>query len=256
MKRFLLRFLPLKLALSLALCAHFALAAEIPDGGIPLPGQLSYTGAGLSVGLSFGMTDPVASEQDDYLFAWNGALEYFYGEHFSGGFSIWIYGGDMDSDHLIIYNRYRLHGRFHFMLFKNFSVFAAPLFWFENTDIEQIHEDINDGEEYTGDSLYVRDDDDPPDQSGISAGLEVGFGWRLPYNFGLFAETVYEHSFSTSPLISYSAGFGYDIRAISKFLYENFWGAWVTLEFSRRRYLDDSWTHWGTHFLLGLNVVF
>lgn len=256
MKSFLLKFLPLKLAILLALCAPFALAAEIPDGGVPLPGQLSYTGAGFSVGLSFGMIDPVASDQNDLLFAWNAALEYFYTEHFSGGFSIWIYGGDMDSDYLIIYNRYRLHGRFHFMLFKNFSVFAAPLFWFENTDIEKIHEDINDGEEYTGDLLYVRDEDSAPDQSGVSAGLELGFGWRLPYNFGLFGECVYEHSFSTSPLGSFALGLGYDIRAVSTFLKDNFWGAWVTFEVSRRRYLDDSWTHWGTHFLLGLNIVF
>lgn len=256
MKSFLLNLPPLRLALLLALLAPFAQAAEVPKGGVPLPGQLSYTGVGLSVGLSFGMTDPVASEQDDYLFAWNGALEYFYTKYFSGGFSIWIYGGDMDSDHLVIYNRYRLHGRFHFMPFKNFSVFAAPLFWFETTDIEEIHEDIKDGEVYEGDSLYLRSEDSPPDQSGASAGLEVGFGWRLPYNFGLFGGSAYEHSFSTSPLISYSLGFGYDIRALSKSLQEDFWGMWVTLEFSRRRYLDDSWTHWGTHFLLGLNVVF
>mgnify|MGYP003507709056 FL=1 len=62
----------------LLICASlsFAKTSVSQMESIPLPGQLSYVGKGISLGLGLGTIHPLSGE-DDVLAAWNGVFEYF-----------------------------------------------------------------------------------------------------------------------------------------------------------------------------------
>lgn len=225
------------------------------DGGIALPRLLSYTGKGLSVGLGLGYIYPLGGEKEA-LAAWKGAGEYYYARNFSAGLELLIYGGDVDSETMILYSRYRLHGRFHLNPTKWLDLFLAPLVWLEMTDIDDIRQEIRLDEE-NGDTLVVHNSsvyDDAPEQNGFAVGSEIGFGIHLPFNFGLFGESVYEYSFAGENVFSFSAGVGYDIRAVSPFLRRNVFATWVVLEFTWRRYVGEKWDNTGKFAFLGLQI--
>ena len=91
----------------------FAFSAESADSvsDIPLPKQSAYTGKGFTVGLGMGVFD--ASEKCDCVGIWQGQADYFYTPWFSGGVEVRFFGGEMDSRTSVLYQRYRLSGKFH-----------------------------------------------------------------------------------------------------------------------------------------------
>jgi hypothetical protein len=247
----------------LLICASlsFAKTSVSQMESIPLPGQLSYVGKGISLGLGLGTIHPLSGE-DDVLAAWNGVFEYFYGTHFSAGGNVWIYGGNIDSHTMILFARYRVHGRIHCKPHDKFSFYIAPLLWFENTDIESIHDDIVHEED--GESEWVEKKpassvtgvyENAPEQNGFALGGELGFGWKFIGNLGLTGNVTFEKSFSTSVLVNSSFGFAYDIREHFSFLQENFNAVWLSFEGSFRRYLQKKWDRTARNFLFGINLA-
>ena len=73
---------------------------------VALPGQSAYTGAGLSIGLAGGVFSPI--EDCDCMGSWQGQLEYFYSDLVSGSFEVRFFGGDLDRDKMVMYQRYRI----------------------------------------------------------------------------------------------------------------------------------------------------
>ncbi len=222
------------------------------DGGIPLPRQLSYTGIGLNMGLALGVTSPLGNEKK-FLAAWNLDFEYFYKPFWSAGGEVWIYGGDVDSHTMVLYNRYRIHSRFHYQLFKKLNLFGGPLVWLETTDIGEINLDDEENAEDDKDrfsSVY----DDAPEQNGFAVGAELGGGARVAGNLGIVFETVFEKSFSDDPLISFTGGVAYDIRAHSNMLKRNVYSCWISVEATIRRYLSGDWKSLGRYVLIGVNL--
>lgn len=230
---------------------------EIPAGGIPLPGQLSYTGEGIQIGLALGMIQPLSGD-DEFLAAWSGAFEYFYASFLSGGGNVWIYGGDLDSETMILYARYQVHVRFHYMVNSRVSLYFSPMMWFENTEIDEIQEDISgkDDEYIDEDAGDKKAYELAPEQRGFAIAGELGFGVRLIGGLGFVGSSSIEKSFLTSSLLNFSAGFSYDIRQHFRFLQENFLGMHLSFETTFRRFLDSDWDNYANYWVLGLNLSF
>ncbi len=227
------------------------------DGGIPLPRNLSYTGHGIGIGLALGAIYPLGGEKK-ILAAWRGTADYYYTTFFSAGAEVLIYGGDVDSETMILYNRYRLHGRFHKPLLNNrFSLFVGPLFWFENTSIDDFNEALE-ADKNGKDSIPVKNSniyDDAPEQNGFASGVEAGFGWRVYKKLGAFGGVVYEHSFVGENVIGFTGGLSFDVRSLFKTWQKNTYASWVSLEITNRRYLADDWERWGKFLLLGFHIA-
>lgn len=242
------------LILLLSISAFALPSKEVPSGGIALPGQLSYMGEGIQIGLSLGMIRPL-SEDDKLLAAWNGVFEYFYTSFLSAGVDVWIYGGDLDSKTMILFARYRIHSRFHYMVNSRFSLYFAPMVWFEDTSIDEIQEDISGKNEIV---FSPKEEFDiyrgAPEQKGFAIAGEIGFGLRLVEGLGLVGSASIEKSFLSSSLFNVTAGFSYDIRRHSKFLQENVLGLNLSVEATLRRFIDDDWKNYSGYLLFGLNV--
>ncbi len=223
------------------------------EGSIPLPRQMSFVGKGMSLGLGLGAIRPL-DDQDNPLLAWRGVGEYYYLQFLSAGLEVTIYGGDVTDDVMLLYSRYRLHSRFHYQPIKNVDIFAAPLLWFETTDMDDIRKEFD----YEGDSTKVFHStiyEDAPEQNGFAVGSEVGFGVRLPMNLGVFAEGVFERSFSGKNVFAATLGFGYDICGISAFFKRNTYSLWFTFEVSLRHYVGEKWDGTGQSSILSLNLA-
>ncbi|MBR6435672.1 MAG: hypothetical protein IKS45_04135 [Thermoguttaceae bacterium] len=178
---------------------------------IPLPGQTAYLGEGLSFGLGFGVYDPLA--ECDCMGAWQSQLEYFYKEWLSGGANVRFFGGDLDRDAMVLYQRYRLNIRFHGVS-DRYDLYAEPFLGFENTSISAFRKQVRGKkveeqhywwekstdadnkvraqkeEEIEEDSTLVEKDNCQKlfSLDGFSIGLGVGGGVNLSRLFGATGE--------------------------------------------------------------------
>ena len=105
---------------------------------IPLPRQSAYLGKGISVGVGGGVYKP--SHDCDCLGVWQGQLEYYYSKWVSAGIDVHFFGGDLDSDVMVLYQRYRMDVRGHFQ-YKSFDVFLSSVLGLETTDIDEFRDE-------------------------------------------------------------------------------------------------------------------
>ena len=217
---------------------------------VPLPRQSAYTGEGLAMGLAIGLFNP-SGEECNCIGMWQGHVDYFYLPYLSGGLDIRIYGGNIDSRSMILYQRYQLHVRFYKNLLQNLVVFGTPLIGFETTNLQAIQKNIA-----SGDPTSVNLNQDICTESfalnGFSMGAEFGAGYKINKDFGLLGGALYEFNYSDFHYIALTAGVAFNIRNHWKRLEEGMLSSWISLEIQWQRYIGAGDGFWSETFLLGL----
>lgn len=247
--------------LVLVTCA-FGETVEAPEDdvpNIPLPRQNVYTGKGMSIGIGVGVFR--ASEDCDCLGVWQGQGDFFYFKYLSGGIDVRFFGGDLDSDVMVMYQRYRANLRGHLPL-GNLDLFFSPILGFENTDMQKFRDEWKNretgwwhGDPDLEDSTVILDDCERAFAlDGFSLGGEFGFGWRFSRLFGLTGSAQFEHNFKGAQLLSLTPGFAFNLREVWPWGKRNLMSNWLSLEFHFRRYFNRGVPDWATASFLGIQI--
>ncbi len=234
----------------------FFYSGKVRDGGIPLPRETSYQQQGFGVGLGAGALFP-SGKKCNTLAQWQGTLEYYYAPFLSAGGSVRMYGGNIDKQYMMIYQRYHTHLRLHGLLSADWSVFISPMFGFETTSLSEIREEK---EENAGNQFGVSDEkkaeilgcNNEYDLDGFSGGFAVGSGYRLSEDWAVTGSAGVEYSTAGVGQLSLAFGVGFNIRNYWKFLNENLLGSWMVLEVLSHRYFTEETGAWGVAVLLAL----
>ena len=109
---------------------------------IPLPHQSAYLGEGLSVGIGAGLLNP--SKECDCLGVWQGQFEYHYKKYITGGLDVRFFGGTLDRDVMLMYQRYRLNARLH-KRFLGADYYVSAILGLETTDLSEFRKELREG---------------------------------------------------------------------------------------------------------------
>lgn len=252
MKRsFLLLFLFMSLAFGESTEAALK---ELPN--VPLPRQGVYTGKGVSIGIGLGIFN--ATEECDCLGVWQGQADFFYFKNVSGGLDVRFFGGNLDSDVMVLYQRYRINAKAH-LPFENVDFFLSPILGFETTDLQTFREewehrdDVNtlpdSTEELHGcEKMFALD--------GFSLGTEIGFGVRVSRLFGFTGSSIFEHNFKGARLLSLTPGFAFNLREIWTWGKETLLSSWLSFELNFRRYFNRGISEWAYASFVGMQIGF
>ena len=239
---------------------------------IPLPHQSAYLKEGFSVGLGAGLFN--ASEDCDCLGVWQGQLEYHYRDYVTGGFDVRFFGGTLDRDVMLMYQRYRLNVKFH----KSFTVadfYAGAVLGLETTDLSEFRKELKDGvrrnrsdevdsskiaeldslsdaSEISQNSVYDKNCEKMFSLDGFTLGVEVGMGVTLSRYFGLLGSASYEFNFSWAQLVSFSPGVAFNLHEIWPWGRNNLRSTWVSFEMIFQRYFNRDVNEWAVAGFLGL----
>lgn len=223
---------------------------------IPLPKQSAYTETGLSVGIGVGIFNP--TEDCDCLGVWQGQGEFFYKDWISGGIDVRFFGGDLDAESMILYQRYRLFSRFHFVLTNNFDIYLSPVLGLESTDISEFRKEMNNKKDWREKNEDLFDTLNQEtickkmfSLDGFSSGLEIGMGWAFSKYVGITSSAQYEYSFSKSQLLTLTEGLAFNLRKMSKKDFKNVKSIWITLESGFQRYFNRGVSDWANSWILG-----
>ena len=277
-----MRFLFLLIALVFG--SSVAFAAEEVDPlsldtreTIPLPGQTAYMGEGLSFGLSFGVYDPLA--ECDCMGAWQSQLEYFYKDWLSGRASARFFGGDLDRDAMVLYQRYSVNLRFHGYS-DNYDLYAEPYLGFENTSISAFRKQVRgkkvedkhywwekaadtDGEsrkkevdEIEDDSTLVENNDCQKlfSLDRFSVGLGIGGGVNLSRLFGATGEIHVEYNFSKEILLSVMPGVAFNFREVWPWAKRTLRSMWFSFEIGGQKTFNRGIEGWSNTYFLGAQL--
>ncbi|WP_405340182.1 hypothetical protein [Fibrobacter sp.] len=244
---------------------------------IPLPGQTAYMGEGLSFGLSLGVYDPLA--ECDCMGAWQAQLEYFYKEWLSGGTNVRFFGGDLDRDVMVLYQRYRLNLRFHSFSDK-FDLYAEPFLGFENTSISSFRKQVRgkkvEEQHYwwekaadTDDEFHKREVEEIEDDStlaekddcqklfaldGFSIGLGIGGGVNLSRLFGATGEIHVEYNFSKELLLNVMPGVAFNFREVWPWAKRTLRAMWISFEIGGQKTFNRGVDGWSNTYFLGAQL--
>ena len=240
---------------------------------IALPSQSAYMGAGLSIGLAGGVFSPI--EECDCMGSWQGQLEYFYSELVSGSFEVRIFGGDLDREKMVMYQRYRINVRFH-NAYDDFAFFAAPFLGLENTSISEFRKQVVDRETVKPKEGRPRfwwqqaDDNEKEDESdstktetdcgklfdmnGFSIGLGVGGGYNLSRLFAATGLVQVEYNFSKDVMVSLVPGVAFNLLEVWPWAKNSLRSAWISFEVGGQRYVHGGVGGWSNTFFLGLQL--
>lgn len=244
---------------------------------IPLPRQTAYTGKGLSIGIAGGIFNP--TEDCDCMGIWQGQLEYFYREWISLSIDVRFFGGDLDSDVMVMYQRYRLDLRFH-QTWKNMALFIEPVLGFENTSISEFRNEMRHhgkqpvakneesdipswvtsvlGDSLDRDSLPVPENDEPCERmlslDGFSVGVGGGVGVNLSRLWGVTGSVLWEYNFSRAMQLSLVPGVAFNLREIWPWARKNLFSTWISFEFGAQRYFNKGIRDWSNYGLIGFQL--
>jgi hypothetical protein len=231
----------------------FALAsAEVRDGGIPLVRQTAYQPRGMNLGLAAGALRP-GGNRCHVLGQWQGTGEFFYWKNMSAGASIRFYGGNVDKDYALMYQRYHLYARWHFPWGSRFDFYLSPVVGFETTNLSKIREEETDEADGTAEENEKNLCKDEYSLNGFSAGIEAGTGVRVSEDWGVYGSARIDYNMSNVGQVSLIPGIAFNLRNYSDFLKNSFLGSWISLEFQFYHYLDSAGDDWGESGFLGLN---
>lgn len=230
---------------------------------VPLPHQSAYLGEGLSVGIGAGLFN--ASKDCDCLGVWQGQLEYHYTNYITGGFDVRFFGGTLDRDVMLMYQRYRLNVRFH-RGFTGADFYISPLFGLETTDLSEFRKELRDGvqkDETSGDDGSSGDDKSDSLQvekncekmfslDGFTFGIEAGMGLVLFRYLGLSAGASYEFNLSWTQLVSFSPGVSFNLREVWPWAQGNLRSTWISFEMIFQRYFNRNVKEWAVAGFLGI----
>lgn len=233
-------------------------AAEEEVISIPLTRQSVYMPKGLSVGIGAGIFNP--TKDCDCLGVWQGQLEYFYSNHVSGSFDVFFFGGDLDTEAMILYQRYRVNARFHFPK-GSLNFFISPVLGFETTDIEAFREEWDNRErdwwrpDLDMDSVkIVKDCEKMFSLDGFSVGIESGVGWLFSKYFGLTEGVLYEYNLSGAHLLTLTPGFAFNLRELFEWPHRVLSSMWLSFEVGFQRFFNRGVDEWASSGFLGLQV--
>lgn len=225
----------------------------------PLPRQAAYTGKGLSVGLAAGVFDP--TEECDCLGVWQGQGEYYYYPWLSGSIDVRFFGGDLDDDVMMTYQRYRVSAKF-FMVGDVFAMYLSPVLGLENTNLSEFREELRgfvydekNSREEELDSLVERSSCEKMfSLDGFTIGMEMGGGIALGKYFGLTGSLLYEYSFSEAQQLTLTPGLAFDLREIWGWSQRKLRSTWISVEFGLQRYFNRGVNSWAKSVVLGLQM--
>ena len=256
-------FLVALLAILLSLPAT-SLADEVdsltPIQPVALPGQSSYTGAGVSFGLGGGIFSPI--EDCDCMGTWQAQLEYFYSDWVSGGLEIRIYGGDVDRDAMVMYQRYRVNVKMHRFM-DDVVFYVSPFLGFESTNISEFRKQVR-GE--SGGSHWWKDDDpfgtEESDgeceklfaMDGFTVGLGMGGGYNFSRLFSATGLVQLEYNLSDDVMFNVVPGIAFNLREVWPWAKRALRSTWVSFEIGGQRYFNRDVDGWSNIFVLGIQL--
>lgn len=237
----------------------FASDSLSTDGvNFPLPRQSAYIGKGFSVGLAGGVFEP--TRECDCLGVWQGQGEFFYSPWLSGGMDVRFFGGDLDSDVMVMYQRYRINLKL-FLVGDIFTVYLSPVLGLENTSLSEFrHElrglwtDEGGGEEEEELQEERNSCERMFSLGGFTLGMDMGVGVVLGRYFGLTGSFLYEYSFAEAQLLTVTPGLAFDLRRVWGFARRKLRSSWISAEVGFQRYFNRGVTSWAKSFTLGLQL--
>ncbi|MCL4100542.1 hypothetical protein [Fibrobacter sp. HC4] len=260
-------------------CLDSAAVAARNMKNVPLPRQTAYTGKGLSIGLGGGIYNP--TEDCDCMGIWQGQLEYFYADWISGGIDVRFFGGDLDSDVMVMYQRYRTNLRFH-KAWQKLDIYLESVLAFENTSISELRDQINSRGKYstevvgdftddmpdwvvgvTTDTILVEDTTFVKDKEacermlsldGFSVGVGAGFGLNLTRLWGVTGSVLFEYNFSKVMELSLVPGVAFNLREVWGWAKKNLLSTWIMVEFGAQRYFNNGVKDWANYGLVGIQL--
>lgn len=270
--------------LLLAICTF---AADVADStvtrgrNIPLPRQTAFTDSGLSIGIGAGIYNP--TEDCDCMGTWQVQTEYFYAPWISAGIDVRYFGGDLDSDVMVMYQRYRLNARVH-KAWTNFDIYVEPVLGFENTSISEFREQMrthtsskqketiveNDSLDGVMDTVLVDTlvvEKKPVKRSrsekcekmfsldGFSLGIGTGFGYKFNRFWGVTGSALFEYNFSRAMLLSLTPGVALDLQELWPWAKNHLRSTWISLEIGAQRYFNRGVDEWATYGLIGIQLA-
>ena len=227
---------------------------------IPLPRQSAYTGYGLLVGLAAGIFNP--TKECDCLGGWQGQIEYFYSDWISAGFDVRFFGGDLDTDMMLRYQRYRANVRFLFPR-ERWSWYVSPVIGFESTDLEDFREEWHNRDDEwwipgaPKDTVHeVEDCEKMFSLDGLSIGVDFGAGVNISKYFGLTGSVLYEYNFGGAQMLTLSPGIAFNLREVWPWARKSLSASWISLEAGFYRYFNRSVDSWAKSIYLGAMIGF
>ena len=214
MPRFLLLFI---LAFTVSVCA---------ETSIPLPRQGVYMSQGLSAGVGVGL---VGRKHCKRMSVWQGQMDYAYSPGLSGGANIKFYGGNLDEERSLVYQRYTVHAKFHWPR-NRIDVFLGPRFGFDNTSLQEMRQELLGEDGLSGDSLGVDLCAESIGAQGMSFGYESGLGLALAQDWGLNIGHSLDLTTEGDTQFGVSAALAYNIWNHWERLRESLQSAWLIAE--------------------------
>ena len=232
--------------------------SQVSSANIPLPRQSAYLAKGISVGVAGGIFRP--SEDCDCLGVWQGQLEYYYSKWVSGGIDVRFFGGDLDSDVMVLYQRYRMNVRGHFQ-YKSFDVFLSSVLGLETTDLQEFRDEWDNREDEwwkpgmdLDSVVHQKDCEKLFKLDGFSGGVELGVGWKFTRLFGVTGDFLYEYNFSGAHLLTLSPGFAFSLKDVWPWANRTLASMWISVEATFQRYFNRGVPEWASSGFLGLQV--
>ena len=253
---------------------------------VPLPHQSAFLGRGFSVGIGAGLFN--ASKDCDCLGVWQGQLEFHYKDYITGGFDVRFFGGTLDRDVMLLYQRYRLNTRFH-KSFTGADFYIATLLGLESTDLSEFRKEIREGvhKDNPSDSgrvslasnegavadLSAEPVDDGSENSsgssssssekgrncekmfsldGFTLGVEVGMGVVLSRYFGFIGGASYEFNFSWTQLVTFTPGIAFNLHEVWPWANKNLRSTWISFEMVFQRYFNRDVNEWALAGFIGV----
>jgi hypothetical protein len=230
---------------------------QVQEGGILLPRETSYQAKGFGVGIGSGALFP-SGKKCKALALWQGTLEYYYARYVSAGISVRMYGGNIDDENFMLYQRYHSHFRLHYLANPRWSLYLEPSLGFESTSLETIR-----GKDSDQEPVEEVESLDPPDGcqneytlDGFSTGLALGSGYALSESWAVNGAAGYEHNWAGVGQLTLTAGIGFNLRNNVNYLKRNVLGTWIALEVASHRYFFNETGEWGFAVMLAfiLNI--
>lgn len=238
---------------------------------IPLPGHTAYIGKGVSVGLGGGVFDP--TDKCDCMGVWQAQLEFFYSDVVSGSLTARYFGGDLDKNVMLIYQRFGVNVRFH-QVTDDFDFYAEPFIGFETTDMSEfqkqvLRKDKDEEKHWWWESLEEKDDslktandsilsnDDCRklfSLEGFTVGLGLGFGYNISRYVGITSSAKLEYSFEGDVMFNFSPGLAFNLLEVWPWAKKTLRSTWVSLELGGQRYFNRGVEDWAFSLFFGLQL--
>lgn len=228
---------------------------------IPLPGQTAYNGVGLTFGMGFGMYIP--PHDCDCMGSWQVQMEYFYLDWLSGGGNVRFYGGDLDNDVMVMYQRYSGYIRLHTTI-GSVDMYVGSVLGFENTSFAEFRKQVSDKSTkknhwWKTSSLAELDSAETEalceqsfSLSGFSGGISLGAGYNFSRLFGGTFGAQLDYNFRKDFLLSLVPGIAFNLREVWPWVSQTLRSSWISFEVGGQKYMNRRKDGWSKTVFLGI----